>query len=293
MVTILDGGVGQELLRRSGARPDGLWATGLMLNHPGVLRDVHASFFAAGAQIATANTYAIHRDRLRRAGIEDRLAELQLMAIEIARDARDAHASGLVAGAIGPLGWSYRPDMAPEAETAVPLFAEIAALQAPHVDLLLLETMASVHDVQCALDATLPLGKPVWLAVTVLDDDGTRLRSGEPLADLLPVLADRTPQALLVNCAPPEMVGAALQVLARTGLPLGAYANGFVRVEPSYLDVFSSVDGLSTRQDLSPERYAAYAAAWAAQGATILGGCCEVGPAHIAELVRTMNAKAA
>ncbi|MEM8742485.1 MAG: homocysteine S-methyltransferase family protein [Pseudomonadota bacterium] len=293
MVTILDGGVGQELLRRSGAAPDGLWATGLMLKHPEILREVHESFFAAGAEIATANTYAIHRDRLQRAGIEDRLAELQHMAIQIACAARDAHGSGRVAGAIGPLGWSYRPDMMPPAETAVPLFAEIAALQAPHVDLLLVETMASVHEVRCALDATLPLGKPVWLAVTVLDDDGTRLRSGEALSDVLPVLADRAPQAILVNCAPPEVVDDALRVLVRAGLPLGAYANGFVRVEPSYLDVFASVDGLSTRQDLSPQRYADHAAAWAARGATILGGCCEVGPAHIAELVRSLNTQAA
>ena len=62
-ITILDGGMGQELLARTGAKPTGLWATQVMIDPPEAVSAVHDSFFAAGAEIATTNTYAIHRDR--------------------------------------------------------------------------------------------------------------------------------------------------------------------------------------------------------------------------------------
>ncbi|MGB8815569.1 MAG: homocysteine S-methyltransferase family protein, partial [Paracoccaceae bacterium] len=57
-ITLLDGGMGQELLARTGDAPTPLWATQVMLDHPNVVRDIHADYFAAGATVATTNTYA-------------------------------------------------------------------------------------------------------------------------------------------------------------------------------------------------------------------------------------------
>ena len=50
-----------------------------------------------------------------------------------------------------------------------------------------------------------------------------------------------------------------------------------------------NVDVLEARNDLGPAAYAQHALAWAASGATILGGCCEIGPAHMAELARRLG----
>ncbi|MDA8587001.1 homocysteine S-methyltransferase family protein, partial [Rhodobacteraceae bacterium] len=61
-ITILDGGMGQELLARTGAAPTGLWSTQVMMDHPDAVRAIHDDYFAAGADIATTNTYAILRD---------------------------------------------------------------------------------------------------------------------------------------------------------------------------------------------------------------------------------------
>lgn len=61
-ITLLDGGMGQELLRRSGDAPTHQWSSRVMWDHPKLVTDVHADYFAAGADIATANTYALHRD---------------------------------------------------------------------------------------------------------------------------------------------------------------------------------------------------------------------------------------
>ena len=288
-VTLLDGGLGQEILRRSGDRPTPLWSTQVMLEKPDVVRAVHESYFAAGAEIATANTYAVHRDRLARAGIEDRFAALHRTACQLAVAARDAHGRGQVAGSLGPLGASYRPDLAPPAEEAATLYTEIAELQAPYVDFWIAETMSSVDQARGVLLGVLDAGKPLWLSLSVDDRDGTRLRSGEPLADILPLLDALTPDAVLVNCSPPEVMADALAVIARAGLPFGAYANGFTHISEAFRKPGQVVTDLETRSDLTPARYAEHALGSIAQGAGIVGGCCEVGPAHIAELARRMK----
>jgi homocysteine S-methyltransferase len=68
-IVLLDGGMGQELVHRSGDAPTNLWATRVMLDHPGMVAQVHGDYFAAGATLATTNTYAIHRDRLVKVGM--------------------------------------------------------------------------------------------------------------------------------------------------------------------------------------------------------------------------------
>ena len=82
---------------------------------------------------------------------------------------------------------------------------------------------------------------------------------------------------------------AALPALADIGIPFGAYANGFVSI--AALQPGGTVEALKGRDDLDPARYADHALHWVASGATIVGGCCEIGPAHIAELKRRLGAE--
>ena len=287
-ITILDGGMGQELVRRAG-RATPLWSTQALLDAPDLVAAVHRDFFAAGADVATANTYAVLPDRLAPHGLGDRLAALIDIACTLAARARDAAGGGLVAGSLGPLGFSYRPDLAPPAARAAEIYAPIAALQARVVDVLLLETMSSVDEARGGLMGALTAGLPVWLALSVDDADGTRLRSGEPLADIAPVLTELRPDRVLLNCARPEAVSQGLAVLATLGLPFGAYANGFTRIDPRFDRIGATTDLLTARQDVGPARYGDFAAHWVAAGATTVGGCCEIGPAHIAELARRLK----
>ena len=287
-IVLLDGGMGQELLKRSGDEPTPLWATQVMIDHPGLVQAIHADYFAAGATVATTNTYAIHHDRLLRFDIDDRFAELHRMALDEAKAARDAHGSGRIAGSIGPLGASYRTDLLPTHGEAVAKYAEVAMLLAPHVDIVLCETLASLDAVRAGLEGALEAGKPVWLAVTVDDEDGSKLRSGEPVADLCAIAADGA-TAVLANCSAPEAMEAALEAIAPCGLPFGAYANAFIQITNSFLKVGATVDELEPRRDMGPENYARFAMRWVDMGATIVGGCCETGPAHIAEIARVLK----
>lgn len=289
-IALLDGGMGQELVTRSGDRPTPLWSTRVMVDRPGLVHAVHADYFAAGATIATANTYAIHRDRLTGTDLQDRFQDLHRLAIDEAETARDRAGPGRIAGAIGPLGFSYRPDKHPPHDEAVPLYAEVARLWANRVDLVICETVASVAHARAILDATVRLGKPVWLACTVDDEDGRILRSGEPMAEAAQLAADMGAEAVLANCSAPEAILAALDAMAPAGLPYGAYANGFTQITKDYLKPNATVEALSARRDMGPDPYADHVMAWVDHGATIVGGCCEVGPAHIAEIARRLRA---
>ncbi|MFD2739712.1 homocysteine S-methyltransferase family protein [Sulfitobacter aestuarii] len=288
-ITLLDGSIGQELAKRGDATSSRLWSTQVMIDTPELVGAVHDEYFAAGATIATTNSYGLHENRLEREGMLDMLDALVDVSLDQAEQARDRAGGGRIAGSLGPLLASYRPDLDPDPAMAAEKFTARAARLAPRVDLLLIETVSSTREAEGALRGCIGQGAPVWIAFTVSDEDGSKLRSGEDLDAILPLLEQYRPAAVLINCSRPEVIGAALPVLARSNLPYGAYANGFERITEAFLEDAPSVDVLQERRDLTPQAYADHAMSWVGQGATIIGGCCEVGPAHIVEIARRLR----
>ncbi|MGB1387485.1 MAG: homocysteine S-methyltransferase family protein [Paracoccaceae bacterium] len=290
-VALLDGSIGQELVKRGSETPTPFWSTSVMLHHPDLLRAVHDDYVAAGATVVTTNTYAVLYDRFEQMGdLGVPVPEIVSRALEIAQAARDAAGAGRIAGALGPLMASYRPDRCPPPNEAAEMYAKSIAHLENQVDLLLFETMASVEQAEGALLAASQTNLPVWLAVTVDDYNGTRLRSGEPISELAPLVATHRPQAVLINCSRPEAITDALGVIKDMTDTFGAYANGFTEISEGFLEDAPTVDALSQRTDLGPDAYADIAMSWVDQGATIIGGCCEVGPAHIAVLADRLRA---
>ena len=115
------------------------------------------------------------------------------------------------------------------------------------------------------------------------------LRSGEPLAALVAAVGDAV-DVLLVNCCRPDVATTALRTLRRlTRTPLGVYANRFACV-PCGWTLDSQGSTLERRTDLDPEQYAAYAREWRSLGAAVVGGCCGIGPEHIAAVGAVMTA---
>ncbi len=296
-ITLLDGGMGQELVRRAGqATP--LWSTQALLDNPDLVGDVHCDYADAGASVATTNTYALHRDRLRGGAtnhyaadgvdlpnLEPQIAALFDTALKEAARVKDRCR---IAGSIGPLGASYRADLHPDLVEATQLYTEVAGFLAPSVDVLLFETIASVDAARACLAAGRTTDRPVWLAFTVDDENGSILRSGEPLAEAARVAAEA--DAMLANCSAVEAMPKALETMHGAGVPIGAYANAFTIITKAFLSGGTTAEDLSAREDMVPDIYARHAMAWVDQGATIIGGCCETGPAHIAEIARRLRA---
>lgn len=287
-ITILDGSMGQELVKRAPEDPTPLWGTKVLIDHPDIVRAVHDDYFAAGADIATLNSYAILHDRLEKFDLDDKFAELHRAACQVAIDSRDAHGSGSIAGSLGPLGWSYRADMAPPIDEAAALYAEIAELQSPMVDLFIAETMSGLDQAEGALKGAAQGKKPVWVACSVDDEDGTKFRNGDPLTGILDLATKYEADAILINCSIPEAVTQGVPELVGKGFKIGCYANGFTKISSDFAAGQTTVDLLKARQDLTPSAYADFAERWAEMGATIIGGCCEVGPAHISEIKRRL-----
>ena len=294
-MVILDGGMGREL-QRSGApfrQPE--WSALALSEAPDKVIGVHAAFIAAGAQVITSNSYAvvpfhIGEKRFAREGLA-----LAATAGQLARTAADAAPQPVkVAGSLPPLFGSYRPDLfQPErvAELLTPLLQGLA----PHVDLWLAETQSSIAEVQ-AIHALLPAdGKPFWVSFTLRDeevDETPRLRSGEPVAEAIEAVAKLGVAAVLFNCSQPEVIGDAVDVaqsvISRLGqdIAIGAYANAF----PPQPKEAKANDGLDElRADLDPAGYLVWARNWQQRGLSMIGGCCGIGPEHIAELKRNLG----
>lgn len=281
---LLDGGMGQELEHRSAHPGSTLWSAQALLDEPDLVRAVHLDFIRAGARVITTNSYTTTRTRLEPAGLGDRFRELNRLAGELAAEARDESGEPvLIAGSLPPLRGSYRVDLIPRLEEAVPLYREQAEVLAPFVDLFLCETMASAAEARAAARGALPSGKPVWVAWTLMDDGPPRLRSGETIGEAAEALQDLEVDAFLANCCSPEAVSRAMPELVALGRPAGGYANGFAGI-PDKWTIAEGVDALGRRADLDPDGYLAHVRAWLAAGARIVGGCCEIGPAHIARL---------
>lgn len=282
-VILTDGGMGQELLRRSGATPTPLWSAKVLMDEPDLVRDLHADFIRAGARVITVNTYAATPERLAREGVGEMFQPLQKAGLDLAVEARDAvGADCAVAGCLPPLFGSYAPKLRLPFDETLSIYRRVVAEQAGRVDLFLCETMASAEEALAAATAATESGKPVWVSWTLADEGEPRLRSGETLADAASAVAPLPLAARLVNCSRPEAVDAAFGDLLALGGTVGAYANGFTAVEA--LKHGGTVDVLDARQDLGPDSYADFAMGWVERGASIVGGCCEVGPEHIARL---------
>jgi len=285
---LLDGGMGQELVARGVDPSGGLWSAKALLESPELVRDVHRDYVAAGADVITTNSYASTRRRLDPSGIEGAFEKCNRAAGELARQAADeADRTVRVAGSLPPLHGSYRPDKVRAVAELEPLYREQAELLAEYVDLFLCETMSTASEALAAAKGAAATGKPAWVSWTVADDASGTLRSGEPIAEAVAALDGLPVSALLLNCSMPESISAALPHLAEqakaAGVGFGAYANGFTAIGVD----FEVADGASVpdrRAELDAEAYAKHARGWLSQGATILGGCCEVGPAHIAHL---------
>jgi S-methylmethionine-dependent homocysteine/selenocysteine methylase len=281
-VILTDGGMGQELVRRSSSDPTPLWSARVLIDEPNLVRDLHAEFIRAGARVITINTYSATPERLAREGAEELFKPLQQRGIELARQARDQAGDAAIAGCLSPLFGSYAPALTISFEDTLDIYRRIVAEQADGVDLFLCETMASAEEARAAVTAASESGKPVWVSWTLADHGTPRLRSGETIAAAARALDGLRVAARLINCCRPEAIAAALPEMIGLGGPVGAYANGFTSVEA--LKHGGTVEVLHARHDLDPDAYADQAVGWVEAGADIVGGCCEVGPPHIAAL---------
>ena len=250
-VILLDGGMGQEIVNRGGKGGYGEWATAALHEDPDLVRQIHADYIQAGADVITTNTYGATRARLRHVGIEDRLGELLRAAGQLASEARDHSARGdvRIATSVPPLEASYASEFTLSFAQTAGEFAELMDLLDPYVDIFLGETLSTIFEAKAFLEAASGRGKPIWLGLTLQDHGSTCLRGGAQLPDAIASINKQAPDALLINCCTPDSIASALPDLRAGGIPFGAYANGFVEIPDAWRSMGRRSIGDADRPD--------------------------------------------
>ena len=252
----------------------------LNLTRPEVILDIHRRYFAAGAQIATTNTFTATRIGQADYALEDHAAEMSLEGARLARRAAD-EAGGFVAGALGPLNVSL--SVSPKVDDASfrsvtfdqvrDAYAEqVEALVEGGVDVLMVETVFDTLNAKAAIAAALDVAPdvPRWISFTAIDISGRNL-SGQ------------TPEAFWasVEHADPLIVGVNCSLGAEQMRP---YVEDLARVADTYVSCHPNA-GLPNEfgeHDEQPEDTSRYLREFAESGlVNVVGGCCGTTPAHV------------
>ena len=284
--------LGDRVLVCDGAMGSVLYEHGVFVNQsfealnvtrPEPVGEVHRAYVQAGADIVETNIFGANREKLRGYGLEDRLVDINVAGVRLARQA--VGSSGFVAGAVGPLGVTVGGNGCTTVETADGYFTEQAvALLDSGVDLLVLETFADVEELETAVRAVarlsdVPVVAQVSTGANGLSDDGVA-----PEHFAVSLMAHGA-TIVGVNCGGGP--AATLEVVERmaeaTTGPLSAQPNagGPQEVEGRRL-VLSS-----------PEFLASYARRYVAEGVGLVGGCCGTTPDHIALMKRAIGVQPA
>lgn len=290
-VMILDGGMGRELKRRGAPFRQPEWSALALMEAPEVVREVHDDYINSGATVITTNSYAVVPFHIGEATFKEQGLSLATLSGKLAREAADESDKAVqVAGSIAPLFGSYRADLF-EPENVESLVTPLIEGLEPYVDLWLSETQSLIAEpvaVKAIVDKLAQDKKPFWVAFTLEDSvavDVPVLRSGETVVEAMKAMNEIGVDAILFNCCQPEVIEKALVVaretfteLGQPDFPLGAYANAF---QPQRKDAAANSDVSSIRDDLNPEDYLGWAKQWHKSGASLIGGCCGIGPEHI------------
>jgi len=288
---ILDGGLATQLEAQGCDIGDALWSASLLVDNPQAIVAASRAFLDAGAECIASASYQASREGFAQRGLSaDEADALMLRSIELAAQARDEFVAArapifapLVAASIGPYGAvlhdgsEYRGDYGVSQDALRTFHAErLALFDASGADVLAVETIPSLLEAEVLADLLTRCATPTWVSFSCRDDrhisDGSPIEAAVSLFRGHPAVV-----ATGINCTPPQFATALIERIreAAPDRAVIAYPNS----GETYDAATKTWSGTATPLD-----YAAAAREWMSAGATIIGGCCRTGPAHIAAL---------
>lgn len=303
-LVVLDGGLATALEERGHRLDSKLWSAKLLLDDPGAIRAVHGAYLRAGADCITTASYQASFRGFAEAGLSEADAVALLRrSSELALQERDAFGPRpLVAASVGPFGAYLADGSEYDGRYGVPaarldLFhrRRFGLLASSGVDLIACETLPSGREAGVLLDILddAPDGTWAWLSFSCRD--GARLHDGTPIEEVVESASGRRGVAAVgVNCTAPAHVPELIsRARAVTDLPLVAYPNSGERYDPrtgSWASPPSVGPARSSAGSARPhEPWLSSVLAAIDAGASVVGGCCRVGPDAIAELRRSLG----
>ena len=273
-LVIFDGAMGTEIYRRNffvNASYEQL-----CLTSPQIIRAIHQAYLDAGAEVLTTNSFNANARRLGRFGLAADTVKINQAAVKLAREV--AGDAALVAGSIGPVG---DPESQADKRTRRELLEEqIGALS--EADFLIFESLRTLNDLDAVMAAMKNFKTREFVVSFAIDPmaEGHQTPLKEFISDLTNAGAPQ-PAAIGLNCGggPESTLQELEKLVALTKLPIIVQPNaGAPR----------GIDGRMLYMT-SSEYFSTYAKRYAQLGAAAIGGCCGIGPEHIAELARTIK----
>jgi homocysteine S-methyltransferase len=286
-VAVIDGAMGTELERRGADVRDPLWSAHILLESPDLVREVHAAYVAAGADIAISASYQATFEGLASRGLErDAAAEVLRSSVRIAREAAGG---AIVAASVGPYGAylgngaEYTGDYDLDEDALVAFHVpRLETLAEAGPDVFAIETIPSVVEARALVRALERVSEvPAWISFSCRDGahlcDGTPFRPAAEIATGSPSVV-----AVGINCtAPLHAVSLIELVRSASDRPVVCYPN-----RGSFWDPMRKTWTDPPRQDMrSPLR----PAEWRAAGARLIGGCCGTTPDDIAVMASSLR----
>ncbi len=248
------------------------------IKNPDIVERVHREYIEAGSEIIETNTCSANRFRLSQYHLEDKLVEINRTGVEIAR--RAAGDSVYVAGAVGPIGKLMEPVGKIKRQQAQDAFKEqIEVLLKAGIDVLMLETFVSVHELDEAITAAKELTDIPLVAQKAFAEDGAILSGTFPI-EVVEHILERGVDVVGANCTVgPQRMFSIIRSMHKDGVILSAQPAAGI---PTLLD------GRSIYHT-TPEYLGMYAEELVESGVTLVGGCCGSTPAHIAAMAKAIR----
>ena len=275
-VLVSDGAWGTFLQQKGlppGECPE-LWC----LTHRAAVLDIAKSYVAAGADLIKTDSFGGTAYKLQHFGLAERLAEINMAAAAISREA--AGADRWVIASLGPTGQMTALGDVTEADLYNAFKEQALALAAGGADALCIETMSALDEAAAAVRAARDHTSCEVLCTFTFE----RTRQGK-YRTMMGVAPAEAAQAALAAGA--QVIGAncgngmehMLEVVkemraAAPEAPILVHANAGLPKNVNGVDVFPE----------TPAAMAARVPALVAAGANIIGGCCGTTPAHIAAI---------
>ena len=287
--------MGQELLIK-GLKPKGtLWSAHALIDescHQMVI-DAHLDFINAGAEVIVTSTFTARRNRLIQNDCEKYFEQINIKAVELAQKARDISKKDiLIAGGLPNQKQTYESNLGKDLDSIEKNFYDQAKILKNGIDFFYLDVMSSGLECEIALKTIGSFNLPVLVGVHLRDNG--QLPSGEKIEDIVKNYKNKNWLGIIMACVSPKAYEAVTNNLKKIDIPYGFKLNAFKKIPDGYTVASKDAWGnagnpntvLGINTELNETRFYEYAKKFMENGATILGGCCEIRPSHIKEISR-------
>ena len=286
-IKLLDGGFGQAIINKGLDQIGTLWGCSAYLNeqdHQKVI-DTHLDFINAGSKIITTSNFTIRKRRLAQNKLEDKLNIFLEISGKLAQKAvKLSNKTIEIAGSLPTRGETYKSDIFLSDKELLREFQESASILNTYVDLFYLDVLCSYKEIELALESIKNFDKDVIVGIH-LKDTG-KLPSGENILGLKKILSNYKIRAVIGGCISPEIYQKVSAELKQLNYEYGFKINAFENIPDDWSITPNANPNLSLgkRTDLDPDVFVDFCKKAISEGASFVGGCCEINHHHIQAL---------